>query len=133
MKFVLMLSLLILAQTTFAADRVPFCTHYYKHDIFSRDLVLSVLPDAAGKPVLWMDQPTPYGIRPYTYDISKLSCTAEGSLHIEAQSAWNTQKVVFNSKDAAQAGKLEYFNDKGEVSMELVMVCSPDKIKELCQ
>lgn len=132
MKFLVLLFSLFIAKAAIAEDRTQLCQYFYKHEIFSRYLHLSVeiKPDSSFR--LWMDTPTPYGIRPYTYEVSRLSCTDEGSLHLEAQSTGTTQRVIFNSKNSNLAGKLEYLNSKGETNFELVMECSPEKIKELC-
>jgi hypothetical protein len=131
-KLVFFLIILISCEVTLAADRTQICQYFYKHDIFTGYLHLRVEKNSDNTMSLWMDTPTPYGIRPYTYDVKTLACNPEGSLHIEAQSAATTQQIIFNSKDSNQAGKLEYLNDKNETSAELIMECSPEKIKELC-
>jgi hypothetical protein len=132
MKLVFSFLVLFLSQITLAEARTKLCQYYYKHDIFSGYLELSLEKTQNGRMTLWMETPTPYGIRPYTYDVSTMSCNLEKSLHIEAKSSGTTQTVVFNSKNSNQAGKLEYLNDKNETSVELIMECSPEKIQELC-
>lgn len=132
MKFLILLPALFLAPGAFAESRTKICQYYYTHDIFTGYLHLSLEAKQDQRLTLWMDTPTPYGIRPYTYDINIKSCSQDGSLHLEATSSGTTQKVIFNSKESNLAGKLEYLNSQGETNLELIMECSPEKIKELC-
>ena len=132
MKFLIMLTVFFSSGMSLAADRTQICQHLYKHDIFTGYLRMSLEKNPNSSMVLWIDTPTPYGIRPYTYDVRSFNCNQEGSLNIQAQSAATTQNIIFNSKNSNHAGKLEYVNDKGETSVELIMECFPEKIKELC-
>jgi hypothetical protein len=132
MKFLSLLSILFLSQNTLAQNRIKICQYYYQHDIFTGYLNLSIEKKANNQMTLWMDTPTPYGIRPYTYEVTYAACTSEKNLHLEAQSSATTQKVIFNSMNSSKSGKMLYLNSKNEVQLELILECSPEIIEGQC-
>jgi|GEM_PF-5027528 hypothetical protein len=130
MKMLFVALILLLASSSFAKTRNTICSYYYRHDIFSQNLYL-ILEKDNGKQTLYMDTPTPYGIRVYPYDMKKVQC-GTASLEIEAIAS-NQRKVAFKYpvKDGT-SGVLIYFNELNERVADLVMKCSAAEIKNFC-
>lgn len=134
MKSLILLAILTASiQAAAVGPRTNLCKYYYKNDMFSRDLILSLVQEPNGTLTFWMDTPTPYGIRPYGYEVKSLTCNSEKSLHIEAATLHNYEQVVFNSKANNTAGKLEYFNDKNEPTRTVNFECDAAAIATVCK
>lgn len=133
MKITLAFLGLLLSTTTYAENRIAICHLPYKHDIFSADLQLTVASDAQTGTNFHMDTPTPYGIRTYQYDVSKLECGSDNSLKMEGVMYGSTKPIAFNypTKDL-NTGTLTYFDFSGTQEGTVNLECFVDKIKELC-
>jgi hypothetical protein len=132
MKSIATAFILLLSLNATARERTKICQVYYHHDIFSRYLELIIEKTDSQGLLLWMDTPTPYGIRPYGYDIKKISCTSSHSLEVEAKATGNQQQVIFNSKAENTAGKLAYLSELGERQAEITLECTPTEIQKFC-
>lgn len=117
--------------SAFSGTRTNICKYYYKHDIFSRDLILSVVKDN-NKTYIWMDTPTPYGIRPYSYEVTKMSCGSDKSLNMQGNMNKNWQKVYFESREDNKEGQLEYFNENMQWIQTVKFECDAAAIESLC-
>lgn len=133
MKSIILLTILAASvnASALSGSRTNICKVWYDHDMFSRFLTLSIGPEAA-KNYLWMDTPTPYGIRPYAYEITSLSCNTDKSVHLEGNMNNGWEKVVFNSKNSNTTGKLEYFNDKNVPMRTINFECEAPVLESVC-
>lgn len=133
MKTFIFLIALMTAFTAQAVERTStaLCTYSYKSDMWSADLVLSLRTED-GRVTLWMQTPTPYGIRPYGYDVKTVTCNSDQSLHVETSDPNNYEHLVFDSKESNSAGRLEYFNDKNESTRLLTLKCDAVAITSIC-
>ena len=133
MKSLLLIPVLfsaLLTSAAFAGERTAICKAPYQHDGFMEELRLVLEKKQDGSRVLWMDTPTPYGIRPYSYDVKVMNCSAN-TLNVEAQASGTAQQVVFKSED--QLGTLTYLDTRGAPQSGISVTCDLAEIAKACQ
>lgn len=118
------------------------CRQWYKSNLGETYLHMTIeRPDSSRGPggyVLWMDRHIPYGIRPFPYRVTELSCTKGESLMMTAITVGGIEPIEFEytaQKTEAewQPGILKYFNNQGVIIGKVTLECSNHNIQNFCR
>lgn len=131
-KIILFLTIISLNSMAYA-EKHDLCRRWYSHDIFQTYLRLYV---DTKESLIFMDRHIPYGIRPFGYQISKLSCTKDKtSLMISSKTDFGDE-FIFNfhqvGDSPTQSGTVTYMDQGGLPASSQAWECSLEAVKSLC-